>query len=95
MAGLPGWFLSSTSEQIATTIAAGNTDVTATFGGLSDSTTLTLDPQTRWKVLGTGGSNKIIEVNGQGLVTGLGCGTAEVEANHRGVKTTMAVQVCE
>lgn len=56
---------------------------------------LTLDPQTQWKVTGQGGSNKVIEVNEQGVVTGLKCGTGEVEANHRGVKATMAVQVCE
>jgi len=53
---------------------------------------LTVDPQTQWKV--TGGGKKVIEVNDTGLVTGVACGSSEVEANYRGEKGVTEVTVC-
>ncbi|MEP5566501.1 MAG: Ig-like domain-containing protein [Halioglobus sp.] len=55
---------------------------------------LTIDPQTQWKVTGQNGSNKVIEVNAAGLVTGITCGVAVVEADYRGVKGETGVTVC-
>ncbi|MEP0203333.1 MAG: Ig-like domain-containing protein [Halioglobus sp.] len=57
-------------------------------------TSLTIDPQTQWKVTGQNGSNKVIEVNAAGLVTGITCGAAVVEADYRGVKGETGVTVC-
>ncbi len=53
---------------------------------------ITIDPQTLWRV--TGQSGRTIEVNGAGLVTAKKCGSGQVEASHRGVMGQATVTVC-